>query len=303
MKKLTILNSLILLLMLGAGWTYTLDMDRPLGSESPSVLDDNIRLTRDGFQERLNVEHNFELTGTELSGANVGKHTDITCDSIVCAGAVSGTTWTGSGDVAINTDKFTVAAATGNTAVAGTLGVTGVATLGDSSQMATSAAPTADADLANKKYVDEVVQLVNVTDGALNTGSTFIPKDDTIPQITEGDEYMTLAITPKAATNKLKIDVVFNGSMTASGRLLVALFQDSTANALAVGGNYVPTDMTNGIRPVVFTHYMLAGTTSATTFKVRAGGQAGAVTFNGESAARILGGILSSSITITEIRD
>ena len=32
-------------------------------------------------------------------------------------------------DVAVNTNKFTVAAATGNTAVAGTLGVTGVTTL------------------------------------------------------------------------------------------------------------------------------------------------------------------------------
>ena len=39
--------------------------------------------------------------------------------------------------------------------VSGTLGVTGVATLGDSSQLASSAAPTADADIANKKYVDD----------------------------------------------------------------------------------------------------------------------------------------------------
>lgn len=58
-------------------------------------------------------------------------------------------------DITINTNKFTVAGATGNTAVAGTLGVTGVATLGDTSALATSGAPAADAQIANKKYVDD----------------------------------------------------------------------------------------------------------------------------------------------------
>ncbi len=42
----------------------------------------------------------------------------------------------------------------GNLTTTGTLS-SGVATLGDSSQMATSAAPTTDADIANKKYVDD----------------------------------------------------------------------------------------------------------------------------------------------------
>lgn len=65
------------------------------------------------------------------------------------------------GDFVINTDKFTVAAATGNTAVAGTLGVTGpteligIATVADASVTKTTAAPTANAQLTNKKYVDD----------------------------------------------------------------------------------------------------------------------------------------------------
>ena len=77
-------------------------------------------------------------------------------------------------DIAIGgsgTEKFTVAGATGNTVIVGTLGVTGVATLGDSSQMATSAAPTADADIANKKYVDDNAGGF----GADVTKSVFIP--------------------------------------------------------------------------------------------------------------------------------
>jgi hypothetical protein len=47
---------------------------------------------------------------------------------------------------------------------------------------------------------------------------------------------------------------------------------------------------------------MDAGTTSETTFKVRAGGEeAGTTTFNGVGGARKYGGVLASSITITEI--
>ena len=145
-----------------------------------------------------------------------------------------------------------------------------------------------------------VQQIKNVQSGAVATGTTTVPLDDTIPQNTEGTEFMTLAITPTSATNKLKIDVVFLGTFSVTAWLIVALFQDTTAGALAVGANFqqTGTDANN----VVFTHYMTAGTTSATTFKVRAGGQtAGTVTFNGQSTARLFGGVNASSITITEL--
>ena len=52
----------------------------------------------------------------------------------------------------------------------------------------------------------------------------LLPFDDTIPQITEGDEFMTLAITPKSSSNKLKIDVIVNGASSASGDITIALF-------------------------------------------------------------------------------
>jgi hypothetical protein len=58
-------------------------------------------------------------------------------------------------DITLNTNKFTVAGATGNTVIAGTLTQQGVATLADTSALATSGAPAADAQIANKKYVDD----------------------------------------------------------------------------------------------------------------------------------------------------
>lgn len=145
------------------------------------------------------------------------------------------------------------------------------------------------------------VKVVNTQTGAVATGTTTIPMDDTIPQITEGTEFMTLAITPTSTTNKLKIDVVFNGATaTASIWNIVALFQDATANALAAVPRYVTT--ASGWTPITLTHYMTAGTVSSTTFRVRCGGSsASTVTFNGVAAARLLGGVMASSITITEI--
>lgn len=145
------------------------------------------------------------------------------------------------------------------------------------------------------------VQVVNTQTGAVTTGSTVIPIDDTIPQNTEGNEVMTLAITPTNASNKLKITAIVFGANTGGGRILAALFQDSTAGALAAGRNASQGANVEGM--VMFTHYMTAGTTSATTFKIRAGGSdAGTFTFNGVGGAREFGGVIASSITIEEIK-
>lgn len=147
-----------------------------------------------------------------------------------------------------------------------------------------------------------VVAVSNTQTGAVNTGSTQIPRDDTIPQNTEGDQYMSLAHTPQNAANLLKIEVVWNGAVNASVGLGMALFKDSDAGALAATW-MSPPGADNGAQ-LVFTHYMAAGGTSSITFKVRVGpcGGAGTVTFNGRSAARLFGDKMPSSITITEIK-
>jgi hypothetical protein len=147
-----------------------------------------------------------------------------------------------------------------------------------------------------------VIQVVNYQTGAVATGTTTIPVDDTIPQNTEGTEFMTLAITPTNASNKLLIEVVCNVSNSAAAgqALAVALFQDLTANALATQS--ASTTGTAQAIPFKFAHYMTAGTTSSTTFKVRAGlNAAGTTTFNGTGGNRLYGGSYASSITITEI--
>ena len=113
---------------------------------------------------------------------------------------------------------------------------------------------------------------------------------------------MSLAITPSSATNQLLISVFLNVACSdTSLSVIAALFQDSTANALAAHAQYICT--ANVIYQIQFTCLVEAGTTSATEFAVRVGpNSTGTVTINGKSAARYCGGALISSMTIMEIQ-
>lgn len=147
-----------------------------------------------------------------------------------------------------------------------------------------------------------VLQVVNTLNTTYSSSATTMPFDDTIPQSTEGFEILSASITPKSASNKLKISVYANLSTSTTGGVGVAmaLFQDSGSNAIA---SSIATLYTVGAAlniPLVY--YMTAGTTSSTTFKVRAGCNTGSTYVNGTNANRIHGGTAVSSITIEEIQ-
>jgi hypothetical protein len=159
-------------------------------------------------------------------------------------------------------------------------------------------------DTPNVAAVDGmVVQVVNTQSGALITAANteLIPVDDTIPQITEGKELFTRTITPKATTNKLLIQIVVNWATNTGARGTIALFQGTTANALACSSQYTPDGTLQ--EQVVFNHYMDAGTTDEITFRVRGGMSNTALMYvNGNSGGRSFGGVYISGITITEIK-
>lgn len=159
-----------------------------------------------------------------------------------------------------------------------------------------------DGITASKVDSGFVVQVVKTQTSAYISGTTQMPFDDTIPQNTEGNEFMTLAITPKSSTNILVIEVTAFLSSSVSNALSMALFQDSTADAIAATmGPRI--DISNAYGTGRLVHTMVAGTTSSTTFKFRAGlAAAGTVAINGSSGARKYGGVSASSITITEYK-
>ncbi len=140
----------------------------------------------------------------------------------------------------------------------------------------------------------------NQTGGTISC-STALPYDDTIPQITEGDQVLSQAFVPTDAANILWIDVTVFGSVSGADYMIAALFQDSTANALAADAMYVDTGTAVGI--VHFRHKMTAGTAGTTTFTVRAGRPGGAsFLLNGRTSdGRKFGGVAVSSISIDEV--
>jgi hypothetical protein len=147
-------------------------------------------------------------------------------------------------------------------------------------------------------YTGAVLQVVNAQSGAVATGTSIIPGDDTIPQITEGTEYLTLAITPTSATSKLLIQVVWMGSSSVPS-CTIALFQDATANALAAT---ISSMGAGSLTSIPLNYFMTAGTTSSTTFRLRFGSSnAATTTTNGQGGSRFYGGVANTSITITEI--
>ena len=154
------------------------------------------------------------------------------------------------------------------------------------------------------RRTNDLVQTRRNYTGAVASGSTVMPWDDTTPQITEGDEYMTQAIVPTSNINQLRIEHLGNYNNSLNLNTSMALFQDATANALAatwafMGESGVGNEASG---PIILRFEMAAGTTSSTTFRIRAGTESAAtVTFNGSGAARKLGGVLASLLQIEEI--
>ena len=148
----------------------------------------------------------------------------------------------------------------------------------------------------------KIVQVVEGTPyTTYSSTATAMPADDSIPQNTEGAEWITASITPTSATNRLRIEATM-GMVSGSGAidLVAGLFQDSTANALTA--NVISSTGNFYVYPLSLSHEMAAGTTSSTTFKLRAGPASGTMYVNGKSSTRMLGGVSAVRLRITEIK-
>lgn len=159
--------------------------------------------------------------------------------------------------------------------------------------------------VATTAYADAVkgtlVQEVRSTYSTFSTITATIPFDDTIPQNTEGTELMTATITPTNASNILEIDFILPLAWNASASVygISALFQDSTANALTAAYQHIYYGNALTLR-----YSMTAGTTSATTFKIRLGAHSGSypIYVNGSSTGRKFGGVAAAMLTIREVK-
>ena len=189
------------IITLSVAWTYTYDTDTPLGTDAPSVIDDEIREVKDSIQERENVDHYWSKTGSEVSDSDTGKHRQVTfraplssdpssidedegrlytkdvsskaelhwidedenVQQITSGGSLNIISSDLVGTLSNDTYFTTV-----NNAGDGTVNLikadtNDVAVLPDNSQTATSSAPTSTTGIANKQYVDDQVDTHNMT--------------------------------------------------------------------------------------------------------------------------------------------
>lgn len=142
-----------------------------------------------------------------------------------------------------------------------------------------------------------VIQVKTARTTANTSGTTVIPLDNTTPQNTEGTEVLTLSITPTSATNNLIIFVNSYMSLNTAGVVIISIFQDSTADAIATGFTTIPGASFTLALPVAY--QMTSGTTSATTFKVRVGSASDTWYLNNRPSP-VFNSTVATSITIYE---
>ena len=159
---------------------------------------------------------------------------------------------------------------------------------------------TVDADTLASGVGGKVLQCLSQVYSTVGSTSNTFANDNSKPQISEGVEIMTQAITPSNSSNILIIQGVVNiGTANTGNTIMVALFQDSTANCLSAW-SHMPHE-NNACLSLSYFYRMTAGTTSSTTFKIRYAGQGGTTHVNQLSGGNTYDSSYNSTMCVSEI--
>ncbi|NGO63965.1 hypothetical protein G6N76_09790 [Rhizobium daejeonense] len=169
---------------------------------------------------------------------------------------------------------------------------------GDAQEL--TAAQLRDLFLPAGSVVDSVVG--SYTANADITGaSAVIPVDDSVPQITEGVELISVTITPKSTTNKLRIR--YSGFMSVSqiSGVGIAIFKGTAA---AIHASAWACPAANYYQHVCGEVEYVPGVTTAQTISLRVGpaNSAHIVRMNGNPTNRLFGGVAATRLVVEEIK-
>ena len=138
----------------------------------------------------------------------------------------------------------------------------------------------------------KVVEII----GSISLGSAIIPSDNTIPQISEGNEVFNFNYTPKKIGNKVSITSVIHINQTNSANNLIILFIDGASDAVTGGAN--TTDTANRWYPYELYYELIAASLSPINFQIRTG-TSGTISLN-NSAGVTWGNIVKSWAVVEE---
>ena len=173
----------------------TYDTATPAGSDDPAEADDRMREIKAGVQERDDVDHYWPLTGTEVSDADAAEHRKITLRTL-SAVVVAALTATKAylyrlvtdgelyfKDASNNTIKLTIGGILNSLNLTGAQTVAGVKTFSSIPKIPTTA-PTVNAEVAGKKYVDDQI-------AAKTGGGTATTVDSESNTLLKAHAYLT----------------------------------------------------------------------------------------------------------------
>lgn len=130
--------------------------------------------------------------------------------------------------------------------------------------------------------------------------NTIVPHDNTIPQPHEGTQILSVSLTPKAATNRVRLRFSGFGSLSTAVAAVAFLSIDGGA-AVQAASSFAPSTGQTVHLGFEFEH--VPGDTAAHTYSVRVGpGASGILRLNGSSAARLFGGIAGATLIAEEIK-
>lgn len=145
-----------------------------------------------------------------------------------------------------------------------------------------------------------LVQRVETKSSAVVSGTAQIPLDDTIPQVTEGTQFLAVTITPRSASSTLLVRANVYFSSVNNVVVTGAIHTASSADAIAAVGATIGA-AADGV--LTIEHTFVAATVASIPVQLRLGGS-GATTIhmNGSSAgARRFGGVAASILSVSEI--
>lgn len=131
--------------------------------------------------------------------------------------------------------------------------------------------------------------------------TNVIPGDDTIPQIGEGTQILSVSLTPRKTTNRVRIR--FQGETSVSvapSSVICSLFVNGVANAIAA--NLVTHSTANYAVLLALEFEHVPNSVAAQTYTLNIGpGAAATLRLNGTSAGRLLGGASRATLIAEEI--
>lgn len=163
-----------------------------------------------------------------------------------------------------------------------------------------TAAQLRDMFLPAGSVIDSVSGAYTTSADITGAGSV-IPIDDTVPQITEGTQIISVSITPKSATNKLRIRYSGVMSVNQVSAVGAAVFNGAAG---AIHASMWACPVANYYQHICGEVEYTPGATTPQTISLRVGPSTSThvVRMNGGPSARVFGGAAATRLIVEEIK-